>query len=87
MNSIWYNTKWIPYIRKNIKRLYKNNKFKYQLQQGMINANYLMDHILYQIFKIILSILKSIQPWLREYQHRYMLTELKKGVTFKIKSW
>ena len=29
---------------------------KYQLQHGMKNLNYLMDHILYQIFKIILSI-------------------------------
>ena len=32
---------------------------KYQLQNGMINLNYLMDHILYQIFRIILSILKK----------------------------
>ena len=29
---------------------------KYQLQQGMKNFNYLMSHILYQIFKIILNI-------------------------------
>ena len=29
---------------------------KYQLQHGMINLIYLMDHILYQIFKIILNI-------------------------------
>ena len=29
---------------------------KYQLQHGMKNLNYLMDHILYQIFKIILNI-------------------------------
>ena len=29
---------------------------KHQLQHGMINLNYLMDHILYQIFKIVLSI-------------------------------
>ena len=29
---------------------------KYQLQHGMINLNYQVDHILYQIFKIILSI-------------------------------
>ena len=34
---------------------------KYQLQNGMINLNYLMDHILYQIFRIILSILKKKQ--------------------------
>ena len=29
---------------------------KYQLQHGMKNLNYLMDHILYQVFKIILYI-------------------------------
>ena len=29
---------------------------RYQLQHGMINLNYQMDRILYQIFKIILSI-------------------------------
>ena len=55
---------------------YKNNKFKISarsviisnklcmyelLQHGMRNLNYLMDHILHQIFKIILNIyLKSM---------------------------
>ena len=29
---------------------------KYQLRHGMKNLNYLIDHILYQIFKTILSI-------------------------------
>ena len=29
---------------------------KYQLQHGMKNLNYLMDHILYQIFEIIMNI-------------------------------
>ena len=29
---------------------------KYQFQNGMINLNYQMDHILYQIFKIKISI-------------------------------
>ena len=31
-------------------------KLKYQLRHGMNNLNYLMDHILYLIFKIILNI-------------------------------
>ena len=44
----------IYYTRKNIKSLTIN--LKYQLQHGIINLNYLMDHIPYQIFKIILSI-------------------------------
>ena len=29
---------------------------KYQLQHGMKNLNHLMDHILYEIFKIILNL-------------------------------
>ena len=29
---------------------------KHKLQHGMNNLNYLMDHVLYQIFKIILNI-------------------------------
>ena len=45
---------------KNIKKSYKNNKIsnklKYQLQHGMLNLICLMDHILYQIFNIILNI-------------------------------
>ena len=45
----------IYYIWKNIKNAYNNNKFKYLHQHGMINLNYLMDRILYQTFKIILS--------------------------------
>ena len=34
----------------------KNINLKYHLQPGMINFNYLKDCIMYQIFKIILSI-------------------------------
>ena len=45
----------IYYTWKNIKKSYKNNKFIYQLQHEMKNLNYMMDHILHQIFKIILS--------------------------------
>ena len=37
---------------KNIKMSYKE---QYQLEHGMTNLNYLMEHILYQIFKIILN--------------------------------
>ena len=35
--SIYY--KW-----ENMKTSYNNNQFKYQLQNGMINLNYQMDH-------------------------------------------
>ena len=41
---------------KNIQKSYKKINLKYQLQHGMRSLNYLMDHILHQIFKIILNI-------------------------------
>ena len=45
----------IYYIWKNIKKSYKNNKFK--IAVATWNEEFeLMDHILYQIFKIILNI-------------------------------
>ena len=50
--SIYY--KW-----KNIKSSYNNNKFIILQQHAIINLSYLMDPILYQIFKIILSIFKK----------------------------
>ena len=35
--------------------MHENNKFKIQLQCEMKNLNYQLSHILYQMFKIILS--------------------------------
>ena len=46
----------IYYTWKNIKAHTITINLKYLHQHGMINLNYLMDHILYQIFKIISSI-------------------------------
>ena len=46
----------IDYTWKDIKAHTRTIKLKDLHQHGMINLNYLMDHILYQIFKIILSI-------------------------------
>ena len=46
---------------------------KHKLQHRMKNSNYLMDHILYQIFKIILNISlkkhaeKTVNPSLKIY--------------------
>ena len=55
----------IYYTWKNIKSSYNNNKFKMSVQHGVINFNYQMDHIQYQLFKIILSIfLKNIMKML-----------------------
>ena len=49
----------IYYTWKNIKKSYNNNKFKYHLQRGIINFNYQIDQILYQIFSIILSMFQK----------------------------
>ena len=32
---------------------------KYEIQRGMVNLNYVTDHILYQILKVILSKFKK----------------------------
>ena len=45
----------IYYTWKNIKKTTTIN-LKFQLQHGMKNLNYLMDHVIYQIFRIILNI-------------------------------
>ena len=46
---------------------------KYLLQYGVINFNYQMDHVQYQIFKIILSIfLRNIVKMLIIHQPEYM---------------
>ena len=46
----------IYYTWKNIKSNIKTINLKFQLQHEMKNLNYLMDKILYQIFKIIFNI-------------------------------
>ena len=63
----------IYYTWKNIKSSYNNNKFKYLLQHGVMNLNYQMDHIQYQIFRIILIIfLRNIKKVLITHQSKYM---------------
>ena len=46
----------IYFTWKNMKSSYNNNRFTISAPNGMINLNYQMDHIQYQIFKIIFSI-------------------------------
>ena len=46
----------IYYTWKNIKKSCKNNKFKISAPTWIEQFNYLMDHILYQMFEIILNI-------------------------------
>ena len=45
--------------RKVLKSHTKIIDLKYQVQHGMKSLNYLMDYILYQIFKIILIYIKK----------------------------
>ena len=46
----------IYYTWKDIKKNHRKKNLKYQPQHGMKNLNYMMDHILYQIFKVVLNI-------------------------------
>ena len=46
----------IYYTFENIKSYIRTISLKFQLQHGMKNLDYLMDHIIYQIYKIILNI-------------------------------
>ena len=63
----------IYYTWKKIKSLYNNNKFKIFAPTWNENLNYQMDLILYQIFKIILSIFfKKMEKILINHQYRYM---------------
>ena len=74
----------ICYKWKNIKKSYKNNHLDYQLQHEMRNWNYLMDHILYQIFKTVLHILKK--TWRKDSSIRVYVNKIVNGITFKIKT-
>ena len=46
----------IYYTWKNVKSIYDNNKFKIPHLHGMIHLIYLMDRIIYQLYKIISNI-------------------------------
>ena len=60
---------------------------KYQLQHEMKNLNYLMDHILYQIFKIILSIFKKKRGEETDNSSIEIYgNKIKNRITFKIKT-
>ena len=53
----------------------------------MMNLNYQMDHIQYQVFKIILSVfLRKIVKVLIIHQSEYMVNKIENRVTFKIKN-
>ena len=59
---------------------------KYHLQHGMMNLNYQMDHILYQIFKIILSIFKKNNENIDNPSIRLNVNKIENRIIFKIKT-
>ena len=71
--SVALSTLSIYYTWKNIKSSCNNNKFKISVLAWSENLNFQMDHIQYQIFKIILSIfLRNIVKMLIIQRSEYM---------------
>ena len=69
------------------RKLYKNNNLKYQLHCGLIKLNYLIDHILYQIFMIILIIFsKNMIQWADIPLIRIYVNKIENRTTSKIKT-
>ena len=76
----------IYYKRKNIKSLYKNNKFEISVPAQNVKFELPNGTFLQQIFKIILNILlRSTKNLTIIHQQKYVLTELK-TIPFKIKT-
>ena len=71
-----------------IETLYKKKKnLKYQLPREKIILNYLMDHILHQILKIILRIsLNMMKQYLRIPQIRIYVNNIQNRITFRIQT-
>ena len=60
---------------------------KYQLLHAVISSNYLMNHILYRILKIILSISsKKHKPLTDNLPIRIYINRIESGIRFRIKS-
>ena len=60
----------IYYTWKNIKNSYNDNKFKISAPAWTINLNHQVDRILYQIFKIAVSIFyKNMEKINHEYKY------------------
>ena len=83
------NLAWIIHgkILKEKKTHIETINFKYYLQHGIKNLDYVMDSILYQIFKIILNIYsntwrKTVNPSVRIY-----VNKIENIILFKIKTW
>ena len=59
---------------------------KYQLHHGIKNLNYLMYHILYQIFKIFLSISRKSGKKTVNLSLTIYVNNIENRITFKIKA-
>ena len=69
------------------KNYLKTTNFKYQLKHKMINLNYLMDYIIHQIFKIMLSILsKKHETLTNQTPIRIYVNKIENRIAFKTKS-
>ena len=64
----------------------KTINLKYQLQPEMKNLNYHMDHILYQIFIIILSISSKKHKTATDSPLRIYANKIEKRIPFRIKA-
>ena len=86
-NSITLSNLSIYYTWKKYKTHKITINLKYQHQHGIRNLDYLMDHILYWIFKIMLDILKkkhgenTDNPSVKIY-----VNKIENRITFKIKN-
>ena len=78
----------IYYTWKNIKGSYNIIiNLKYHLQHGMMNLNHQMDHTLYQIFRIALSIFqKKHNESIDNPSIRIYVKKIENRITFKIKT-
>ena len=70
-------------------KIYKSHtkiiNLKYQLRQGMKNLNYLMGHILYQIFKTYFEyIIKKHETVTNNPSIMIHINKIENGITFKI---
>ena len=66
------------------KNITKTLNLKYQVRCGLKTLNYLVDHFLCQIFKIILIILSKNQTVADNPPVRIYVNKLEKNITFRI---
>ena len=84
LHQILAFTKLGKYIKKSHTKVIN---LKYQLRHGMKSLNYLIDHILYQILKIILNIsLKKHEAVADNLLIKIYVNKIQSRITFKIKT-